>query len=54
MAINLCILCNQYNEGKSIGSIFLDKTIAAQVHGSNFVSFDFHENDDLFCKSLES
>ena len=24
-----------------------EKTIAAQVHCSNFVIFDFHENDDF-------
>ena len=31
-----------------------DKTIAAQVHGSNFVSFNFLENGDFFCNSVES
>ena len=31
-----------------------DKTIAAQVHGSNFVIFNFLENGDFFCNSVES
>ena len=30
------------------------KTIAAQVHGSNFVSFNFLENGDFFCNIVES
>ena len=30
-----------------------DKTIAAQVHGSNFVIFNFLENGDFFCYSIE-
>ena len=43
-------------ESQSIGSkeVF-DKAIAAQVHGSNFVMFNFHENDDFFFwNSVES
>ena len=31
-----------------------DKTIAAQVHGSNFVVFNFLENDDFVLNSVES
>ena len=31
-----------------------DKTIAAQVHGSNFVIFNFLENSNFFCYSVES
>ena len=31
-----------------------DKTIAAQVHGSNFVIFNFLENDDFFLNSEEA
>ena len=31
-----------------------DKTIAAQVHGSNFVIFNFLESDDFFWNSVES
>ena len=30
------------------------KTIAAQVHGLNFVIFNFLENGDFFCNSVES
>ena len=43
---HLIILCK---DSQSIGSknVF-DKTIAAQVHGSKFVIFDFLENDDFF------
>ena len=31
-----------------------DKTITAQVHGSNFVIFNFLENGDFFCNSVKS
>ena len=31
-----------------------DITIAAQVRGSNFVIFNFLENADSFCNSVES
>ena len=31
-----------------------DKTIGTRVHGSNFVIFNFHENDDYFWNSVES
>ena len=31
-----------------------DKTIAAKVHGSNFVIFNFLENDDFLWNSVES
>ena len=31
-----------------------DKTIAAQVHGSNFVIFNFLENGDFSWNSVES
>ena len=41
-------------ESKYWIKIFLDKTIAAQVHGSNFVIFNFLETGDFFCNSVES
>ena len=31
-----------------------DKTIAARVYGSNFVIFNFLENDNFFWNSVES
>ena len=31
-----------------------DKTIAAKVHGSSFVIFNFIENDDFFWNYVES
>ena len=31
-----------------------DKSIAAQVHGSNFVIFNFLEDDDFFENAVES
>ena len=34
--------------------LFFNKTIAAQVHGSNFVIFIFLENNDFFWNSVES
>ena len=42
-------------ESQSIGSkkVF-NKTISAQVHGSNFVIFKFLKNDDFFWNSVES
>ena len=43
-------------EGESkywIKKVF-DKTIAAQVQGSNFVIFNFLENDDCLWNSIES
>ena len=44
-----------FNESQSIGSKqVIDKTIAAQVHGSNFEIFNFLENDDFFWNSVES
>ena len=34
--------------------IVLDKAMVAEVHGSNFVIFNYLENDVFFCKSVES
>ena len=42
-------------DSQSIGpNIFFDKTTAAQVHGSNFVTFDFLENVKFFWNPVES
>ena len=48
-------LCYHCKENQSIGPTeVFDKAIAAQVHGSNFVIFNFLENDDFLLNSVES
>ena len=47
--------CHLCYDSQSFGSEkAFDITIAAYVHGSNFVILNFLENDDFFWKSVES
>ena len=48
------LLISWQRESKYWIKKLFDKTIAAQVHGSNFVIFNFLENGDFFCNSVES
>ena len=48
------LLISLQRESKYWVKKVFDKTIAAQVHVLNFVIFNFLENGDFFCNSVES
>ena len=48
------ILLSLQGESKYWIKKVFDKTTAAQVHGSNFVVFNFLKNDDFLWNSVES
>ena len=48
------LLISLQRESKYLVKKVFDKTIDAQVHGSNLVIFDFLENDIFFCNTEES